>query len=161
MDSLALFLKVNYGVSMIAVNHLNESTFFETNQRFFNTHIKSKDTSFPGAEEFVTKSIKHFCMRTHCTFKTVLYPTIVLCPIQLSVRINALVPKHPKKPVNHFPHFSTIQLPIRHFFNADEIFPGRKIKLRIDAFKLLKFSCIIFLLGNPTPYAFTSYRIFV
>ena len=44
MDSLALFLKVNYGVSMIAVNHLNESTFFETNQRFFNTHIKSKDT---------------------------------------------------------------------------------------------------------------------
>ncbi len=60
MDYLALFLKVNYNVSMIPVSHLNESTFFETNQRFFNAHIKSKDTSFPGGEEFVTKSPKHF-----------------------------------------------------------------------------------------------------
>ncbi len=56
MDFLALFLKVNYGVSMITVNHLNESTLFETNQRFFNAHIKSKDTVFLGAEEFMTNS---------------------------------------------------------------------------------------------------------
>jgi hypothetical protein len=67
----------------------------------------------------------------------------------------------PKNAFEAFLHFSMIHLQLRHFFNADESFPGRKIKLRIDAFKLLKFSCIVCLLGNPTPYAFTSYRIFV
>jgi hypothetical protein len=81
--------------------------------------------------------------------------------IQLSVRFDALDQEHPKKPMHHFPHFSVIHLQISQFFNADEIFPGRKIKLRIDAFKLLKLSCVVCLLGNLTPYAFTSYRIFV
>jgi len=60
MDFLALFLKVNYGVRMIPVSHLKESTF-EMNQRFINAHIKSKDASFPGWEESGgTKSPKHF-----------------------------------------------------------------------------------------------------
>ena len=56
MDFLTLFLKVNYSVSMIPVNHLNECTSSEINQRFFNAHIESKDTLFLGVEEFVTKS---------------------------------------------------------------------------------------------------------
>ena len=90
MDSLALFLNVNYGVSMIPVNHLNESAYFEMNQRLFNAHIKLNNTLFPGAKEFATKLHKHFCMQTHCKFKIVLSLKIVIIPIQLSVRIDAL-----------------------------------------------------------------------